>query len=251
MPLDQWTLEMDLLMQLESQGCLERALDSVDTDLAIALRRMTISTTEECAAIENGQVELRTRTEFANVHVSAKSARRSRTEGPVFCARDAHDTQEGANRHDGGCKRTGGATLQSPMEQIGIAEPVLQKAEAFNDAGPSPANVTRRQHVYLQHIAGFRPVNPDRACERVNTGSIDAEILRRRHPGAHLASARIDTRNVDFVARGDSQSRLKRAIPDRVRGLGRQLMHAHQAFTLTDICNSTSAFLGRALTPTA
>src|SRR5580698_3180948 len=55
---DERSGERLLLMQTEAQGNIQRTLDAVDADLAIALSGMAISATEECAVIVDGKIEL-------------------------------------------------------------------------------------------------------------------------------------------------------------------------------------------------
>jgi hypothetical protein len=56
---DNGSRERLLLVQMEAQRHIQRALDAVDAHLAIALRRVAVAATEERAVIEHRQVEPR------------------------------------------------------------------------------------------------------------------------------------------------------------------------------------------------
>src|SRR5580692_10493623 len=51
-----WARERLLLVQMEAQSHVQRALDAVDAHLAIALRSMSVATTEERTMIEHRQI---------------------------------------------------------------------------------------------------------------------------------------------------------------------------------------------------
>ncbi len=109
--------------------------------------------------------------------------------------------------------------IEGPMEETGLAELILEEAETFDDAGPSPAVVAGCEDIDLEDVAGFRTVDPHGAGEGMNAGAIDGEVVGCRHAGPDLAATGVDTLEVDFVARSNMQARREGAIPDGVGGL--------------------------------
>ena len=186
-------------MQLEAERYVQRALDAVDAHLAITLRRVAIAATEERAAVEHRQVESRAGTEFAYVQVAAEGSGRTSTELAIVCARHAHHSQERAHRHNRWSERTGGLAVQRPVKEIRLAKTIFEKAQALDDAGPSPAGVTRGQHIDLQHVAGFCALDPDGAGERVNARAVNGQVFRGGHARPHLAAACVHAFNLHFV----------------------------------------------------
>ena|ERR1700676_743900 len=110
------------------------------------------------------------------------------------------------------------------MEQVRIAKSVFQQAEAFDDARPTPTAMLRGKYIDLQYVARLCAFNPDGAGERMDAGSVDAEILCSRHARVNLPPAGIDTRYLDFIAGDNSQPRFNGAIPDGMRRLGLESM---------------------------
>ena len=137
------------------------------------------------------------------------------------------------------------------MEEVGLAETIFEKAETFNDAGPSPAAVARVEDFDFEDVAGFGAVNIDGAGEGVDAGAVDGEELGGGHAAVDLAAAGVDALDLHFVAGGDAQARLESAVPDGVGWFGGERVFDHDSFTLTVIWISTRALRGRALTPTA
>jgi hypothetical protein len=164
-------------VQVEAQSHIERTLDSVDTDFSIALRRMAISAAEERAMVEDRKIEAGAGTEFSHIQVSAEWSRRPSAESPIICSRNTHDSKEGANRNDSRGHGVCGLAVKPPMKDIRFVKAVLKKAESFNHAGPSPPAVPSGENVDLQYVSGFRPFDPYRAGERVDTCSINGEEL--------------------------------------------------------------------------
>ena len=81
---------------------IQRALDAVDAHLAIALGGVAVAATEECAVIEDGQIEPGAGAKFAHVEIAAEGSGRAGAECAIVGARYAHDAEKRANRHDGG-----------------------------------------------------------------------------------------------------------------------------------------------------
>ena len=114
-----------MLVQMKAQRDIKGALDAVDTDLAIALRRMAIATAKECTAIVDGQVERGSGAELANIKVSAERPRWTGPESAILCAGYAHNPQEWPQRHDCRNQRTGVLALKFPVKKVRLTEPVL------------------------------------------------------------------------------------------------------------------------------
>ena len=236
---------------MEAQSYIQRALDAIDADLAIALRGVTIAATEESAGVIDGQKEARAGAQLAHIEIAAEGARRASAEGAIVGARYAHDSQEWPDRNDRRIKGAGGFAVELPMEEIGLAETIFEKAETFGDTGPSPIGVTSGEDIDLEDVAEFGTVDEDGAGERVDASAIDGEELRGGGSGADLGAAGVGAFDLDFVARLDVQARREGAVPHGVGGLGGERVHGHDSVILTVICNSTRALRGKALTPTA
>ncbi len=137
------------------------------------------------------------------------------------------------------------------MEEIRLAEAILQKSESLHHAAPAPAAMARRQHIDLQYIAGSCTFDPDGPSESVNARSINAQVFRERGSGGDLSAARVDALDLHFVTRLDTKSRFQQSVPHGVCGLSGKDMLGHGSFTRTVICTSTKALRGSALTPKA
>lgn len=249
--LDQRAAEGLLFVELEAQGNVERALDAVDADFAVALGGVAVATTEERAGVEDGEIKTRAGAEFADVEVAAKGPGWARAELTIVGAGDAHDAEKGPHRNDGGRERACGVGVELPVEEIRIAELFLEKAHAFDNAGPSPAVVAGLECIDLQDVAGLGAFDPDRAGEGVDASAVDGEILFGGHPGTYLAAAGVDALEIDGVPGLDSEAWRECAVPNGVGGLSGQGVGGHDSWTLTVIWSSTNALRGSALTPTA
>jgi hypothetical protein len=139
------------------------------------------------------------------------------------------------------------------VEEKWSAEAVFEEAEAFYDAGPTPAVMLRGEDVDLEDVAGLGVFDPDGAGEGVDAGAVDGEILLDRCARMDLRAASVDALDGDLIAGCDAEARREGAIPDGVRGLGGESVPGYGLCSLmrTVICSSTSALRGRAFTPTA
>ena len=114
----------------------------------------------------------------------------------------------------------GSLAVKQPVKEIGIAEALLQKAKALDDAGPAPSGMTRGQDVDLQYVVRLRTFDPDGPGKGMNPTAIDAQILQRRSSPAHLPAARVHALDLYFGTGLDAEPGFQRAVPHRVRGLG-------------------------------
>ena len=140
-------------MKLESESRVERTLNTVDAYLAVALCGMAVAAAEQRTAIENRQVESRSRAKLPYVEITAKRARRPRTKGPILSARHTHDTQKRTQRDDCGSERAGEFAIEIPMKKVRFAELFFEEAQSLNDAAPTPSMVANRHHIDLEHVA--------------------------------------------------------------------------------------------------
>ena len=240
-----------LFVEMEAQGDIERALDAIDADFAVALCGVAVTTGEEGTGDEYWEVEAGADAEFADVEVAAEGAGRARAEGAVVRTGDAHDAEERAEGNDGGPERARGVGVELPMKEVVVAELILEEAEAFDGRGPAPAVVGGAEDVDLEDVAGLGAFDPDRPGECVNAGPVDAEEVLGGGARVNLAAAGVEALEVDGVARGDAQARRQSAVPDGVGGFGEKGVGGHGSCSLTVIWSSTSALRGRALTPMA
>jgi hypothetical protein len=86
-------------MQVETQGHLERALDAVDANFAVALCSLAVTLTEEHAAIEHREVGPRAGRQLAHVQIAAERPGYAPRKGAVFSPGDAHDSEERPHRN--------------------------------------------------------------------------------------------------------------------------------------------------------
>ena len=121
------------------------------------------------------------------------------------------------------------------MEEVWLAKAILEKAQSFNDAGPTPAAVTRGEDFYFEDVAGLGAFDKDGAGEGVDAGAVDGEEFGGGHAGAHLATARVHALNLHFVAGVDAEAGLERAVPHGVGWFGGKSMFHHDSFTRTVI----------------
>ena len=169
-----------LLVQVEAQRHVQRALDAVDADLAIALRGVPVAATEQRAVIEDRQVERGAGAELAHIEIAAEGARWPGAECAVVGARNAHHAAETAapapppapaswspRRPDAQWKRYGSRKRSFRKPRPGITL-------------DHPQPLCRRgQHVDLQHVARLRAFHRRWAGERVNAAAVDAADTRR------------------------------------------------------------------------
>ena len=94
-------------MEMEAESYIQRTLDAVDADLAIALRGVSVAATEERAGIVDGQVKRGAGAELADIEVAAKGARRAGAKCAVVRSCDAHDAEERTQGNNGRRERTG------------------------------------------------------------------------------------------------------------------------------------------------
>ncbi len=214
-------------MQVKAQRHARRAFDPVDADFAIALRGVCVSGGKKRAAIQHGQVQARAGAKIAHVHVAAENAGRAGAKFAGFGRSDAHYAAERAKRDDGGSERTADGGFELPVEKIRVGEAFLEKAKPRDHTGPSPAFVRHFEHVHLQDIARFGPVDKNRSGESVNAVAVYFQVLGESHAGAHLGAARVLTFEVNGVAGSDGEARLQIAIPTRVNGFGGERVFGH------------------------
>ena len=69
-----------MLVHAKAQGYVERALDAVDANFAVALCRVPVAATEERARIVDGKIEYRAGAEFAYIQIAAKGPGGTRAE---------------------------------------------------------------------------------------------------------------------------------------------------------------------------
>ena len=117
------------------------------------------------------------------------------------------------------------------MKEIGLVETILQETQTLDYAGPSPTAVASGQHLDLQHIAWLRPLDPDRAGERVDACAVDGQQLPGRHARPHLAATGVSALERDSVARLDTQPGRERAVPHGVRWFGGEHVFRHDSPT--------------------
>ena len=242
-----------VFMDPEAEGGIKGALDAVDADFAVTLGSVAVAATEEGTRGEHGEVEFGSGAEFADVEIAAEVAGRAGAEGAVFSAGDAHHSEKRAEGEDGGGEGAGDIFVKLPLEEIGVGEAFLQKAEAGDDAGPAPAVVMGGDDFDFEDVAGFGVLDPDGSGEGVDAGAVDALVLFEGHGGVDLAAAGVLAIDVDHVVGGDAKTGFMGPIPDGVGGFGGEEMFAHGAtvgLTRTSIWSSTRAWRGRALTPT-
>src|ERR1700728_4463966 len=212
---------------MKAQSHVERAFDAVDANLAVALGGVTVSAGEECARIEDRQVELGSAAEVADVHVAAESAGRTRANFAIDRGSDAHDSAEGAQRNDCGRQRASLASGQVPVEKVGFAEALLEEAKAFGDGGVAPAMMARIEDVDLKNVAGLGSADENRSGERVNAVAVDGKQVGERGAAFDLAAAGLDALEVNSVAGSDLEARRQSAVPAGMGGLGNQRMLGH------------------------
>ena len=216
-----------LFVEMKAEGEVEGALDAVDADLAVSLGGVAVAAGEEGSGDEDGKVEGGAGGELADVEVAAEGAGRAGAEFAVLCAGDAHDTGEGTEGDDGGHEGAGGVFVKLPVEEVGVAEVVLEEAEAFDDAGPAPAVVLGVENVDLEDVAGFGGIDIDGASEGVDEGAVDLQVMFRGHDGMDLGAAGVDASDLDGVAGGDMEARREGAVPDGVGGMGGEGVDEH------------------------
>jgi hypothetical protein len=115
-------------MQSKTQGSIEWAFDPIDTDLAVALGCVPVSATEQRSRIVDGQIELRSGAQFADIEITPERAGCTGSEGAVFSAGNAHHSQKWTEGDHGREKRTRRFAIQAPMEKAGTLETIFQKA---------------------------------------------------------------------------------------------------------------------------
>lgn len=162
-----------MFMEVEAEGKVEGALDSVDTDLAVALGGVAVAAGEESTGNEDGEVEAGAGGELADVEVAAEGAGRAGAEGTIFGASYSHDAGEGADGDDRGGEGLRGLVVELPVEEVRLTEVIGEKAKAFDDAGPTPAVMVCGENVDLEDVAGFGSLNIDRSGEGVDAGAVD------------------------------------------------------------------------------
>src|SRR5690606_41507715 len=60
-----------------------------------------------------------------------------------------------------------------PDLQDRLGELVGQESESGDDRGPAPLGAAKVEDLHLQHVAGSRPLDVDRAGDRVDAGEVD------------------------------------------------------------------------------
>lgn len=137
------------------------------------------------------------------------------------------------------------------MEEIGLVEALFKKAQTLDNARPAPTGMACCENIDLQRIAGLGAFDRDGTGEGMNARAIYFQVLGQGHTGRNLSAACIDAVDLHFVAGGDMKPRLEGTVPHRVGWVSGEGVLAHDSFTRTDICTSTNALRGSALTPTA
>jgi len=168
------------------------------------------------AWVEHGEVQGRAGDELAHIHIAAEGARRPGAEAAMLGWGDAHHAAERAQRNYSGSERPADFGFQVPMEEIGLSEALVEKAEAGDDAGPSPPFVRDFKHIDLQYVARLGAFNRDGAGKRVNAGAVDGKKICQRRIGADLASAGVEAPHVDDVAGCEVEPRFEGVVPHRV-----------------------------------
>src|SRR5581483_824662 len=225
-----WSGERVAFVQLEAEGHVEGAFDTVDADFAVALGRMAVAATEEGAGVVDRKIQCGSSAELAHIEIATESAGRPRTKAAFFGARHAHDAEKRAYGNDSRRKGARRVAFEEPMEETGVVETLLEKAEAFYDAGPSPPTVTGCEDVDLQNVSGLGAVDPDRPGEGVNPRAIDPEVFGESHAGRNLGTAGVDALDLDLVARRYAQAWCERAVPEGVGWICSQAVFSHASF---------------------
>jgi hypothetical protein len=109
-------------MKMETECDIQRTLDPVDANLAIALSRVPVAATELCTIVEDRQINAGTGAKLSHVQVAAKRAWRPCSEGAILSPRHAHDSEERSNWNDGRRERMCGFAVELPVEKIWFAK---------------------------------------------------------------------------------------------------------------------------------
>jgi hypothetical protein len=160
-------------MQVKAERGIERALDSVDADLSIALSGMAVSAGEERARIKDGKIESSTGGKLAHIHIATEGAGRTGAKFAVDIGSNAHHSTEGTKWDHGGLKSASFVREQLPMKKKWFAEALLEKAEAWNDARISPAMVGQFENFNFEDIAGMCAADEDRTGEGMDETAVD------------------------------------------------------------------------------
>ena len=113
------------------------------------------------------------------------------------------------------------------MEERGLGETLLEKTQAGNDAGPTPAFVGDVEDIDLENVAGLCSVDGYGTGERVDATAVDGLEMVNGHAGVDLIAAGILTLEVNGVAGRDGETRRKVGIPAAVRGRGGESAFRH------------------------
>ena len=138
-----------------------------------------------------------------------KDAGRTRAEFTVLGSRDAHHSAKRTQRHDCRRERPADRAFELPVKEKRLGETLLQKAEAGDDARPSPALVRHLENVDLQDVARLGAVHKNGAGERVDSPAIDGQIFSDCHSGANLRAAGVETFEMHCVAGSDDEARFQ------------------------------------------
>ena len=146
-----------LLMQMKAQSSIHGAFDAVDADFAVALRGMRVASGKERAGILHGKIKRApvqsSRTSIFPPKIPGGRVRNS----PSSAGATPITPQKGRSGTVAGASERLTSASSSQMKKIRLVKAVLQKAEAFDHAGPAPAFVNDFEHVDLQHVAGPAP----------------------------------------------------------------------------------------------
>src|SRR5277367_3713512 len=141
-------------MQMEPQGYIGRALDAVDADFSVTLRRVRIARGEKCSVIKHRQVKRGSARQLTNVHIPAKHSRGTRAKLTVGGLVHSHHSTKWPQRNNCRSQRSADLALELPVKKIRLRKTLLQKTKSGDHARPSPALVSHFEYVDLQHVAG-------------------------------------------------------------------------------------------------
>ena len=89
--------------------------------------------------------------------------------------------QKGAKRHEWRARESlPNVAFETPMEEAGFGEALVEEAETGDGAGPAPAFVSDFENLHFKGVARFCAGDEDGAGERVDAVAVNVPDIRAR-----------------------------------------------------------------------
>ena len=176
-----WEAKLRAFYQIEGERYAHRAFDRRAADLPIPLGGMGVAHREQRAGDLDRKIKLGAGAEVADVHVAADPPWRNDTVQPGLARCETDGAAKGFQRHlSAGAIGRRGEPLRvvAPDVERRFRELVGQQAEAGDDRGPAPTRRNKGFDCHLERVAGFGPVDGDRAGDRVDLVEVERRDLR-------------------------------------------------------------------------